>query len=80
MTEKIITLEEEPKKSVRGGFVRELKEELKKVSWVSKEELLHGAKLVIGSTFVFGLCIYLVDLLIRGALSGLHGIVYKVIG
>jgi preprotein translocase subunit SecE len=80
VTEKIITLDGEPKKKVKGGFIRELKQELKKVSWVSKEELLRGAKLVVISTFVFGFCIYVVDLMIRSVLSGLHSIVYKVIG
>ncbi len=79
MTEKVVTLEG-AKKSVKGSFVRELKGELKKVSWVSKEELLQGTKLVVITTFLFGFCIYLTDLLIRSALSGLHSIVYTVFG
>jgi preprotein translocase subunit SecE len=51
-----------------GAVIREYKEELKKVSWTSKEELKLFTKVVVGTTFVFGLGIYFVDLVIIGAL------------
>ena len=35
--------------------IQELKEELKKVSWTTKEELKLSTKIVIGATFLFGL-------------------------
>ncbi len=62
------------------GYIRGLKEELKKVSWPAKEELFLSTKIVVGSTFVFGFGVYLVDLVVQGSLNGLHALVYKVIG
>ncbi len=37
------------------SYVQELKEELKKVSWTTKEELKFSTKVVIGATFFLGL-------------------------
>ncbi len=62
------------------GYIREFKEELKKVSWTSKEELFLSTKIVVGSTFVFGFGVYLVDLVVQSSLNGLHSLVFKVIG
>ena len=70
----------ETKNRLKRGYVRELKEELKRVSWTSKEELFLSTKIVVGATFMFGLGIYLVDLVIQGSLNGLHTLVFKVIG
>jgi len=50
-------------------FLYELKEELKKVSWTTKAELLLCTKMVVGGMFIFGLGIYMVDLVIKGALE-----------
>ena len=52
-------------------FVQDLKEELKKVSWTTKEELLSCTKVVVLSTFIFGMGIYLVDLMIKGVLQSI---------
>ena len=51
-----------------GLRIHEYKEELKRISWTSKEELKSLTKIVIGATFAFGLGIYLVDLVIKGVL------------
>ncbi|MFI5334708.1 MAG: preprotein translocase subunit SecE [Chlamydiales bacterium] len=51
-----------------GVVIREYKEELKRVSWTTKDELKLLTKVVIGTTFVFGLGIYIVDLVIKGFL------------
>lgn len=51
------------------GFIRELKEELKKVSWTTKEELFFFTKIVVGATFFLGFAIYIVDLCIKGFLD-----------
>lgn len=80
MNEETITLVQETKSQMRRGYVKELKEELKRVSWTSKGELFHSTKIVVGSTFVFGFGVYLVDLVIQGSLNGLHALVFKVIG
>jgi len=50
-------------------FIGELKEELKKVSWTTKAELISATKIVIISIFFFGIGIYLVDLGIKGFLE-----------
>ena len=41
-----------------------MKEEMKRVSWTSKEDLFSFGKIVIGAIFALGLGIYLVDLFI----------------
>jgi preprotein translocase subunit SecE len=51
------------------SFLREVQNELKKVTWTSKEELLFCTKAVIIATFLFGLTIYVVDLGIRGVID-----------
>jgi preprotein translocase subunit SecE len=51
------------------SFLREVQNELKKVTWTSKEELIFCTKAVIIATFLFGLTIYAVDLSIRGVLD-----------
>lgn len=52
------------------SYFREVQNELRKVTWTSKEELILCTKAVIIATFIFGLAIYVVDLAIRGALDG----------
>lgn len=59
------------KKKVQN-FVTELKSEVTKVHWTSKEELITYTKIVVAATFLFGMAIYLMDLIIQGTLSGLH--------
>ncbi|MDN3504620.1 MAG: preprotein translocase subunit SecE [Rhabdochlamydiaceae bacterium] len=58
------------------NFVSGIKEEMKKVTWTEKKELQHCTKMVLGTTFFFGLGIYIVDLMIKGVLDSL-GIVGK---
>lgn len=54
-------------------FVGEVKQELKKIEWTSKEELKAYTKIVLASTFLFGLFVYSIDLIMRGILSALDG-------
>ncbi|HNA61662.1 MAG TPA: preprotein translocase subunit SecE [Rhabdochlamydiaceae bacterium] len=73
--------ETEPsKKGLRKGYLTELKEELKKVTWTSKEELIVFTKIVVGATFLLGLGIYGVDLLIKGVLNGFGTLVHLIFG
>lgn len=51
------------------AWVGALKEELKKVNWTTKAELILCTKIVLWSTLLFGLGIYLVDLVIKGSLE-----------
>jgi len=60
--------------------LQEFKEELKKVSWTTKSELIFCTKIVLIATFVFGLGIYIVDLLIKGILDGLRTIIFFIFG
>jgi preprotein translocase subunit SecE len=62
------------------SFIQELKDELKKVTWTTKEELKISTKVVIGSTFLFGLGIYLFDLMIKGALDFIALVVHYIFG
>lgn len=51
------------------SYFREVQNELKKVTWTSRKELIISTKAVIIATFLFGLAIYVVDLGIRGVIS-----------
>ncbi|NGX50580.1 MAG: Protein translocase subunit SecE [Chlamydiae bacterium] len=63
------------KRAMRLGFFREMKEEMKMVSWTTREELRLCGKIVIGAIFALGLGIYLVDLTLRLFLSGTGNLV-----
>ncbi|MGB7979104.1 MAG: preprotein translocase subunit SecE [Chlamydiales bacterium] len=62
------------------SFLREVQNELKKVTWTSKEELLFCTKAVILATFFFGLTIYAVDLGIRGVMDGAAHFIRMIFG
>ena len=62
------------------SYLREVQNELKKVTWTSKEELLFCTKAVILATFFFGLAIYAVDLGIRGVLETAASFVRMIFG
>lgn len=64
----------------RLSYFREVLNELKKVTWTSKQELIFCTKAVIFATFFFGLAIYGVDLLIRGVLDGFTAILRMIFG
>ena len=61
-------LEKKKRKSLIA-FFGELKEELKKVTWTTKGELITATKIVVGAVFAIGLGVYVIDLLIKGALE-----------
>jgi len=61
-------------------YIQELKEELKKVSWTTREELRFATKAVVLSTLVFGLGIYLEDFIIRGFLNAIKMTVHFIFG
>jgi preprotein translocase SecE subunit len=51
------------------SYFREVQNELKKVTWTSKTELIFCTKTVIIATCVCGFAIYLIDLMIGGFLT-----------
>ncbi len=63
-----------------SGYIQELKDEFKKVSWTSKAELILYTKIVLGATFVFGIGVYLSDVVIKGILDGLKAVVFRIFG
>lgn len=62
------------------NFVGDIKQELKKVEWTSKDELKVYTKLVLVSTFLFGAVIYGIDLAIQGVLGGISLILKALVG
>jgi preprotein translocase subunit SecE len=64
----------------KTSYLHELKEELKKVKWTTKDELILFTKIVVGSTFVLGLGIYAVDLTIKGVLTGFAALLHLILG
>lgn len=61
-------------------FVSEVKSEINKISWTTKEELFFYTKVVVIATFAFGLSIYALDLLIQAVLNSLNLISNFIIG
>ncbi len=62
------------------SYFREVQNELKKVTWTSKEELILCTKVVVIATFIFGFAIYIADLSIRGVLETLSALFRMVFG
>lgn len=46
-------------------FVQDVKAEVKKITWTSRDELSFYTKLVVGATVVVGMSIYVLDLVIQ---------------
>lgn len=53
-------------------FAADVKDELKKVEWPAKDELIGYTKIVVASMFLFGIAIYFIDLAIQGFLGGVN--------
>lgn len=62
------------------SYFREVQNELKKVTWTSRKELLICTKVVIIATFLFGFAIYLVDLGVRGLFDAIGTLLRLVVG
>jgi len=67
-------------RAAKTSYLSELKAELKKVTWTTKEELILFTKIVVGSTFALGLGIYAIDLLIKGVLNGFSALIHLIFG
>jgi preprotein translocase subunit SecE len=68
------------KEKKKLSYFREVQNELKKVTWTSKQELFYSTKAVILATFIFGFAIYIADLGIRGVLDGIGSIARLIFG
>ncbi len=74
------SVQQASKKRQRTAYIQELKEELRKVSWTTKEDLKFATKMVVGATFILGLGIYLVDMIIKGCLDLIGLIAHFIFG
>jgi preprotein translocase subunit SecE len=61
------------------GFVADVKSEIHKITWTSRDELKTYTKIVVCATLLFGMSIYFLDLMIQGFLGGL-GLILRWIG
>lgn len=77
-----VTVEKEHTASSKQiqNFVTDVKDEIQKTTWTSREELIVYTQIVVSATVLFGMAIYLWDLMIQTALVGLHGIVSLISG
>ena len=62
------------------NFLGDIKSEFSKISWTSPEELRTYTKIVVAGTFIFGMGIYLMDIIIQTVLSGLNGFMSLIAG
>lgn len=75
-----VPLRQATKRKSIFAFIQELKSELSKVNWTTKEELKFSTKVVICAIFLFGLGIYLVDLIVKSGLDLIALIVRFIFG
>jgi preprotein translocase subunit SecE len=62
------------------AWIESIKSEIRAVHWTSKDELRVYTQIVVIGTFVFGMGVYLVDLMINGALDILTWISRLLVG
>lgn len=67
-------------KEKKPSYFRQVQQEIKKISWTSKEELILSTKIVIISTFLFALGIYMADISIRSVFSMISNLVRLITG
>lgn len=75
--------EEQPKKNFfrkTVDFFGSLKQEFKQISWTNRKELKNYTKIILFSTFVVGLLVYIVDIGIQKILGVVHLIVQRIFG
>ena len=76
VSQRIADLSAAKKKKVKTkSFIQEMKDEMKKVSWTTREELRVCGKIVIGAIFALGIGIYIIDLFIQLFLNGVGNLV-----
>ena len=70
---------EKSSKRIRD-FVADIKSEIYKINWTSKEELMVYTKIVVATTLYMGIGIYIVDLFIQGVLNGIGSLIRLISG
>jgi len=70
----------------RGAFAKfvsffgDVKQEIQRITWTSKDELRTYTKIVVGATFALGLGIYVIDVFLRSSLDTLSTIIHWIAG
>jgi preprotein translocase SecE subunit len=62
------------------SYLRAVQNELKKVTWTPRKELIVSTKAVIMATFCFAFAIYVADLAIRWSLDGVGSLLRLIVG
>lgn len=62
------------------NFVSEIKAEIQRINWTSKEELQVYTTIVVVATFTFGMALYVVDLIIQLVLHNIASIIQLIGG
>ena len=68
------------KEKKKYSYFRQVQQELKKVSWTSKKDIIFFTKVVLMATFLMGLTIYVADISIREILSLLSFLSRMIVG
>lgn len=68
------------KKFKAREWIEEIKHEIKTINWTTPSELRVYTQIVVGATFFFGMSVYLVDLVLHGALNMLTAISRLLVG
>lgn len=66
--------------SAISDFIGEIKSELQRISWTSTDDLKTYVKVVVSVTFIFGMSIYGIDLIIQAVLHALRFVVHALFG
>lgn len=62
------------------SFIGDVKQEFLKITWTDKDELKVYTKVVVAFTFLFGISVLFVDVIIQQALTGLNGFIRLITG
>ncbi len=75
MVDKVEPLFNKVKKKKVRSFIADFKDEIGKVSWTARPELMKLTKVVVFSTLFFGIAVYLADLFIRNGILGVNQLI-----
>ncbi len=62
------------------SFIGDVKAELKKITWTTKDELLTYTRIVVIATLCLGVGIFVIDLVVRGCLVGMDSLLKMITG
>lgn len=57
-----------------GDYLKEIKGELKKVTWPTKDDLIKTTIAVLVSSFIFGVFLFIVDMIFSRVINSIIGV------